>query len=460
MILKSLKILLGVVSVAGLFACGSDGLRLRPAFFAASSEVIDFGEVDVGRLEERTLFVINKGDKVLKLQPPDGNTLGGIFSIVLPENEVEALSDVKAQVYFQPAGANVFETIMLLENDSTNEPFFEITLRGSGKSTDPCAGVVCNEPPPSACLDFGTSRYYPPFGTCVDGQCIYEPVDQVCEHQCDLDSGLCQGDPCVGVACQSPPNTCFHANGTCSAGACVYTAANSLNCDDGNACTINDSCQEGACRGTPKQCNAPPAAACLNTGTLRQWEPLGTCDNSGNCRYAPRDVPCEYGCTAGQCQNDPCAGGCDDGNPCTIDSCQATVGCRHDANEGGSCASGSGDCPVGRCSGTTCLPQAGVTCQAEIDVDLCADVEVAGVCSASGDCPVGRCSGTTCLPQAGVTCEAEVDVDLCADIEIAGVCSASGECIVEEVPAQFTCPGCPGICLQCYFIQLCIPIFE
>jgi len=418
MILKSLKILLGVASVVGLLACGSDGLRLRPPFFAASSEVIDFGEVDVGRLEERTLFVINKGDRVLTLQPPDVNTLGGIFSIVLPASDVEPMSDVKAQVYFQPAGANAYETIMLLENDSTNEPFFEVTLRGSGKSTDPCGGVVCNGPPPSACLDFGTSRYYPPFGVCVDGQCIYEPVDQACEHQCDIDTGLCQGDPCVGVACQSPPTTCFHATGTCSAGACVYTAANSLNCDDANPCTVSDSCQEGACRGTPKQCNAPPAAACLNNGTLRQWEPVGTCDMSGNCRYNPRDVACEFGCTGGQCQNDPCAGGCDDGNPCTIDSCQATIGCRHDANDGGSCLSGSGDCPVGRCSGTTCLPQAGVTCQAEMDVDLC------------------------------------------ADIEIAGVCSASGECIVEDVPPQFTCPGCPGICLQCYFIQLCIPIFE
>jgi hypothetical protein len=418
MIKKSLRNLWAGIFLASLCACGSDGLRLRPAFFAASSEVIDFGDVDVGDLEQRTLFVINKGEKPLTLQAPDGNTLGGIFSIVLPATGVQPMADVKAQVYFQPANAHAYETTMLLENDSANEPFFEVTLRGKGRSSDPCAGVVCTEPPPSACLDFGTSRYYPPFGTCVDGQCIYEPVDQVCEHQCDVATGLCQGDPCVGVACQSPPNACFHANGTCSAGACVYTAANSLNCDDGNPCTTDDTCQEGACRGTPKDCNSPPAAACLSSSTLRQWEPVGTCDMSGNCRYDPRDVSCEYGCVNGQCQNDPCAGGCDDGNQCTNDWCEPMVGCHHDPANGASCASGSGDCPVGVCSGSTCLPQAGVTCMAEIDVDLCADVEVAGVCS------------------------------------------SSGECVVEEVPPQFFCPGCPGICLQCYFIQLCIPIFE
>ncbi len=405
------------LATLGLVACGDQPLRARPAFLAASATLIDFGEVPVGQLEERSLFLINKGDAPVALIQPGGNNLGGIFSIVLPASEILPQDDVVARVFFQPNAVATFETELWVDNDSLNEARLAVTLRGAGSLTDACAGVVCNTPPRSACLDFDTSRYYPPFGTCVAGQCVYEPVDQACAFGCDLDSGLCDGDPCVGVACQTPPNGCFLANGTCTGGACVYTAANQLTCDDGNPCTLSDRCLEGQCRGTPRACDSPPGAACLNGTTLRQWSPAGSCDMSGNCRYQPNDVACQYGCVNNRCQNDPCAGGCDDGNPCTVDSCNPTQGCVHQNADGASCIAPSGDCPTGRCA--------------------------AGVCQSVS----------------GVTCQTEIDVDLCADIDVAGVCSANGRCVVEEAPPQYTCPGCPGICLQCYFIQLCIPLY-
>jgi hypothetical protein len=401
--------------LSSLSGCGGEDLSFKPPYFAASTDVIDFGEVVLGSEEEQTLYVINKGDKILKLEPPSGNTLGGVFGILMTDTEVSPMGDAIVRVVFQPLAVASYETTLNIPNDSMNQPTFAVTVRGVGTRGDPCSGVVCNSPPPSACLDDDTSRYFPPFGVCEAGRCTYESTDIHCSEGCDLDTGRCSGDLCQGVACQTPPNSCFAANGQCHDGACIYTALSAVTCNDNDPCTFNDSCQEGTCRGTPRACDAPPAPTCRDTHVLVTYDALGAC-SAGACQYIPRDVSCQHGCANGACQNDPCAGGCDDGNPCTRDSCQAGVGCKHESNSGASCA------------------------------------------APSGDCPVGQCVGTTCMSAAGTTCIAEVQVDLCADTEIAGVCSANGQCAVQDVPPQLTCPGCPGICVQCFFIQLCIPL--
>ncbi|MBI5510581.1 MAG: hypothetical protein HY903_17630 [Deltaproteobacteria bacterium] len=403
--------------LVALSSCGGDSLDMKPPFFAASTDVIDFGAVELGAQSEATLYVINKGDKALQLQTPSGNTLGGVFAVLLTQTQVSPLGDAVARVVFQPTSVASFETTMNIANDSTNQPAFAVQLKGVGKRGDPCAGVTCSTPPPSACLDYQTSRYFPPFGTCDAGHCTYTSTDVACPQGCDLDTGRCAGDLCRGVACQAPPNSCFGATGTCDDGACIYTALSGVVCNDSDPCTQTDRCQEGTCRGTPVSCNAPPAPICRDVHTQVRYDAVGICGTGGVCQYIPRDIPCPYGCVNGACQGDPCAGGCDDGNPCTRDSCQLPTGCVHEANNGAACTAGSGDCPV------------------------------------------GQCVGSICMSVAGTTCAAEVNIDLCADTEIAGVCSANGSCVVEEVPAQLTCPGCPGICLQCYFIQLCIPLF-
>jgi hypothetical protein len=77
--------------------------------------------------------------------------------------------------------------------------------------------------------------------------------------------------------------------------------------------------------------------------------------------------------------------------------------------------------------------------------------------TSSGECPTGTCSAGTCLPTPNVTCVEEIQLDLCQEVEVAGLCSGSGECVVSQAPPGLTCPGCNGICLQCFFIQVCIP---
>jgi len=132
-----------------------------------------------------------------------------------------------------------------------------------------------------------------------------------------------------------------------------------------------------------------------DNATLRTYLAQGTCDATGSCRYEHRDIPCQHGCENSACKNDPCAGGCDDNNECTDDVCEAT-GCRHYSRDNSGCYAG-GDCPIGRCIGSTCLPVTGETCEAEIQTSLCSSVDVPGVCTGSGECvPAEPGPGYTC----------------------------------------------------------------
>jgi hypothetical protein len=112
-------------------------------------------------------------------------------------------------------------------------------------------------------------------------------------------SGTCIGDP---VVCQPLdgchlPGVCDGATGTCS----NPVAPNGTACDDGNPCTLTDTCFNGACiGGNPVDCTAPD-----------QCHENGICDPvSGECSNAEK----------------PDGTACDDSNPCTDpDACQAGV---------------------------------------------------------------------------------------------------------------------------------------
>ncbi|UCE19664.1 MAG: amidohydrolase family protein [Gemmatimonadota bacterium] len=102
------------------------------------------------------------------------------------------------------------------------------------------------------------------------------------ELDCD-DGNPCTEDYCDSllVQCQHDP----HDPGT--------------PCDDDDPCTENDVCDNGICRGIPKDCEE---------GDLCTED---FCEsNTGECRHTPRD--------------------CNDGDPCTDDSCNPlTGGCEH-----------------------------------------------------------------------------------------------------------------------------------
>ena len=71
-------------------------------------------------------------------------------------------------------------------------------------------------------------------------------------------------------------------------------------CSDGDLCTLNDACSNGVCEYDNKDCSHLDGA-CL----------VGMCDvNTGGCYAAPAN------------EDDPC----DDGDPCTVDSCDPSDG--------------------------------------------------------------------------------------------------------------------------------------
>jgi slime mold repeat-containing protein len=171
-------------------------------------------------------------------------------------------------------------------------------------------------------------------------------------------------------------------------------------CDDGSACTFNDRCVKGECRGTPYTCD--DGNVCTNN----------VCDGAGGCRFPPNTAPCDDGnaCTSNDtCANGVCSGtaySCDDGNICTGDVCDGAGGCRFVANsascdDGNACTSGD-VCSSGRCSGTpmscddgnvctddSCNPASG--CVHAANTASCDD---GNACTTGDICSGGVCRGT------------------------------------------------------------------
>jgi len=102
--------------------------------------------------------------------------------------------------------------------------------------------------------------------------------------------------------------------------------ANHASCQDGNACTENDYCQEAACQpGTAVDCDDD------NLCTDDSCDELTGCVNGANSLACDDKDLCTIGdfCADSQCQPGPDALQCDDGIACTVDSCEATQGCVH-----------------------------------------------------------------------------------------------------------------------------------
>ncbi|MCP4602102.1 MAG: hypothetical protein GY847_16565 [Proteobacteria bacterium] len=329
---------------------------------------------------------------------------------------------------------------------------------------DPCQGITCNAPPASFCSDTDALRVYDTQGTCSEGDCEYGFNDVICDYGCA--SGSCLQDPCLGVTCSTPPaNFCsdtdtlrvYETQGNCSGGNCDYVFSD-FGCDFG--CESGE-CLEDPCLGIA--CETPPANYCEDGDTLVAHDQEGTCTD-GLCSYESSQVICDFGCESGQCLEDPCltitcetppANYCDDANtrvvydtPGTCDEgvCSYSIyeedcpyGC-----ENGECQ--EPQCTSGECCDNGFFRPAGFECRASQGT-----CDIAETCTGeSGECPADgfEPNTTSCRVSAGDCDEEETctgSTAVCPDDSFklsTTVCRTSaGACDTVE-----TCTGSTAAC--------------
>ncbi len=322
-------------------------------------------------------------------------------------------------------------------------------------------GVMCDDG--DACTQTDTCLA----GLCVGGdpgtctaqdQChavgVCDPATGLCSSPPRADGAACtdgtlctQTDTCLGGLCVGAnPVVCAaqdscHAAGTCNPATGLCSNPLLLDgtlCDDGNPCTLTDTCQDGTCLGgNPVLC--PAQDTCHFAGVCNPA--------TGLCPLLPKPdgLPCNDGsqCTqVDSCQGGVCAGaspvictaldGCHDAGVCDA----ATGLCSNPPKANGTaCDDGDACTPTDACESGLCVGTNPATCTA---LDAC---HAAGVC----DPVTGTCSNP---PKAdGTACD---DGNLCTvgDVCIAGTCQVGSpvSCTGDACHDAGTCNPATGLC--------------
>ena len=285
---------------------------------------------------------------------------------------------------------------------------------------------------------------------------------------CDGGSDCDDGDPCTADVCEGlgagagfcafvPQGVCCAAVADCEDGdpctvdACVggvcQTAAVAEGgaCEDGDPCTAGEVCAGGVCGG-----GGP--AICPDDGDPCTVE---ACDALLGCVAAPADCDDGAACTLDVCQagagclNAPIDALCDDGDPCTLDACDDGA-CQHAAlPDGASCATDA--CTVGAtCQGGVCAGGGAAPCDDgnPCTVDAC-DPLAGCFYGAVGACDDGlSCTEDLCDPALG--CVFVVSALTCADgnpctADTCGPGGCASAPLADGVPCSDPCGG-PGQC--------------
>ncbi len=220
--------------------------------------------------------------------------------------------------------------------------------------------------------------------TCEQGDCVAGPNTCECQKDSDCakieDTDACNGtlfcdktakpfhcsvDPKTVVACPTGPssqcslNECDPASGACK----MVAASPFASCEDGNPCTKGDHCASGKCSSGANGCPCQLDAECGQVDDDNLCNGKLFCDKTqGACVPAPGTlVTCASGNDA-ECKKNTCvsstgtcalsvvASACDDGNPCTADSCGAAGKCGHSNVSDGLSCGGDKVCKSGQCS--------------------------------------------------------------------------------------------------------------
>lgn len=334
-------------------------------------------------------------------------------------------------------------------------------------------GVACDSANPDCPEGYQCASVIDPDTGKAEEQCVPQAGECQCSAlarseqattKCVVKSvyGSCLGTRSCGPAGLSACNAATPAAETCNGSDddCdgeTDEQESSLKCKKENEFGV---CGGGAvvCKDGQEDCNAPePKPESCNgydddcdgktdEGLCDDGNPctIDTCNTDGTCKnLVPPDAACEDGdaCTAqDKCIDGKCVGGgkldCDDQNGCTVDSCDIAKGCIHaKAGLGAACADDGNPCTADTCDAAgACIH----TTQAGICV-------IAGACVAAGSTdPTDPCK--VCNPlqnksayvlQNGLACD---DSNPCT---VADKCSA-GTCAGKAMD----CSGKDGPCIQ------------
>jgi hypothetical protein len=307
------------------------------------------------------------------------------------------------------------------QNECTNDTCDPVAGCRSAPVAD---GTSCNDESPCTKND-----------RCIGGVCKGEGLS------CD------DGNPCTKDNCNPAQNACEH-----------HPIGEGVKCDDGSACTAGDTCRGGSCGGVPVSCddaNPCTAESCdARTGCKSVRVGDGTaCDDGDPCTSASQ-------CLAGICVGT--AGlSCDDGDMCTIDRCDIGAGtCSHPAAPEGTSCGPPGACTQTLCTSGKCTMTTAMTCDDgnpctadSCTAAGCAHAPVADgttcddkdACTQADQCVGGRCLAMTRLCDDGDPCTADTCAadGACLHTPIAegGACDDKDACTVGERCQSGVCSG-------------------
>ena len=212
-----------------------------------------------------------------------------------------------------------------------------ITLRYTSKVDPPDTTGTIFSPQPTRVVDptLIPCRLCDTNADCTDNN---DCTDDACDHftaclhtqrtgPCEDGVACTSDDTCVDGVCVGGPRESCDDGTSCTVDGC-FPPQGCLHipvpgmCDDGDACTVGDSCSGGACVGSPIDCDdSDPCTDDPCSGGVCTGHPFNT-------------APCADAdlCTGNdRCSNGTCVAGppidCDDHDACTVDSCEPDTGC-------------------------------------------------------------------------------------------------------------------------------------